>query len=50
MAAAAKHCPGNSMGAHSVVAFALINPERTDKLVLMCGGTGGVSSLPTRRW
>lgn len=34
---------GNSMGAHSAVAFALAYPEHTGKLVLMGGGTGGVS-------
>lgn len=39
------HIVGNSMGAHSAVAFALANPERVGKLVLMGGGTGGVSSL-----
>jgi len=36
---------GNSMGAHSAVAFALANPARTDKLVLMGGGTGGPSQF-----
>jgi 2-hydroxy-6-oxonona-2,4-dienedioate hydrolase len=36
---------GNSMGAHSAVAFALANPERTTKLVLMGGGTGGPSQF-----
>ena len=36
---------GNSMGAHSAVAFALANPTRTDKLVLMGGGTGGPSQF-----
>ncbi len=39
------HIIGNSMGAHSAVAFALANPERVGKLVLMGGGTGGVSPL-----
>jgi 2-hydroxy-6-oxonona-2,4-dienedioate hydrolase len=34
---------GNSMGAHSAVAFALANPQRVGKLVLMGGGTGGPS-------
>lgn len=34
---------GNSMGGHSAVAFALANPSRAGKLVLMGGGTGGVS-------
>lgn len=37
------HLIGNSMGAHSAVAFALDNPDRVGKLVLMGGGTGGVS-------
>ena len=37
------HLVGNSMGAHSAVAFALANPQRIGKLVLMGGGTGGVS-------
>ncbi len=37
------HILGNSMGGHSAVAFALANPERVGKLVLMGGGTGGVS-------
>ncbi|WP_042693873.1 alpha/beta fold hydrolase [Azospirillum sp. B506] len=37
------HIIGNSMGAHSAVAFALANPARVGKLVLMGGGTGGVS-------
>jgi 2-hydroxy-6-oxonona-2,4-dienedioate hydrolase len=36
---------GNSMGAHSAVAFALANPARTGKLVLMGGGTGGPSQF-----
>lgn len=39
------HLIGNSMGGHSAVAFALANPERIGKLVLMGGGTGGVSSF-----
>ena len=39
------HLVGNSMGAHSVIAFALAYPERAGKLVLMGGGTGGVSSF-----
>jgi len=39
------HIIGNSMGAHSTVAFALANPKRVGKLVLMGGGTGGVSSF-----
>jgi len=37
------HILGNSMGGHSAVAFALANPERVGKLVLMGGGTGGMS-------
>jgi len=37
------HIVGNSMGGHSTVAFALANPERVGKLVLMGGGTGGPS-------
>lgn len=32
---------GNSMGAHSVVAFTLEYPDLVDKLILMGGGTGG---------
>jgi 2-hydroxy-6-oxonona-2,4-dienedioate hydrolase len=39
------HLIGNSMGGHSAVAFALANPARTGKLILMGGGTGGVSSF-----
>lgn len=39
------HLVGNSMGGHSAVAFALANPKRVGKLVLMGGGTGGVSSF-----
>jgi 2-hydroxy-6-oxonona-2,4-dienedioate hydrolase len=39
------HLIGNSMGGHSAVAFALANPTRTGKLILMGGGTGGVSSF-----
>ncbi len=35
------HIVGNSMGGHSAVAFALSNPKRVNKLVLMGGGTGG---------
>lgn len=34
---------GNSMGGHSVVAFALNYPQQAGKLVLMGGGTGGIS-------
>ncbi|SEI65461.1 2-hydroxy-6-ketonona-2,4-dienedioate hydrolase [Azotobacter beijerinckii] len=37
------HLVGNSMGGHSAVAFALANPQRVGKLVLMGGGTGGAS-------
>lgn len=39
------HLIGNSMGGHSAVAFALANPGRVGKLVLMGGGTGGPSSF-----
>ena len=39
------HIVGNSMGGHSAVAFALSNPGRVDKLVLMGGGTGGPSQF-----
>jgi len=39
------HIIGNSMGAHSAVAFALANPDSTGKLVLMGGGTGGTSQF-----
>lgn len=39
------HLVGNSMGGHSVVAFALNNPDRIGKLVLMGGGTGGPSQF-----
>lgn len=39
------HVIGNSMGGHSAVAFALAWPERVGKLILMGGGTGGVSSF-----
>jgi 2-hydroxy-6-oxonona-2,4-dienedioate hydrolase len=39
------HLVGNSMGAHSAVAFALAHPHRVGKMVLMGGGTGGVSSF-----
>lgn len=39
------HVIGNSMGAHSAVGFALANPERVRKLVLMGGGTGGPSQF-----
>lgn len=36
---------GNSMGGHSAVAFALAQPQRVHKLVLMGGGTGGPSNF-----
>ncbi|ASW02624.1 alpha/beta fold hydrolase [Paraburkholderia aromaticivorans] len=39
------HIIGNSMGGHSAVAFALANPRRVGKLVLMGGGTGGPSQF-----
>lgn len=39
------HIIGNSMGGHSAVAFALANPQRVGKLVLMGGGTGGSSNF-----
>jgi 2-hydroxy-6-oxonona-2,4-dienedioate hydrolase len=39
------HVIGNSMGGHSAVAFALANPDRVGKLVLMGGGTGGPSQF-----
>jgi 2-hydroxy-6-oxonona-2,4-dienedioate hydrolase len=39
------HIIGNSMGGHSAVAFALANPPRVGKLVLMGGGTGGPSQF-----
>jgi 2-hydroxy-6-oxonona-2,4-dienedioate hydrolase len=42
------HLIGNSMGAHSAVAFALAHPQRVGRLVLMGGGTGGTSPfVPT---
>ena len=37
------HLIGNSMGGHSAVAFALANPQRVGKLVLMGGGASGAS-------
>lgn len=37
------HLLGNSMGGHSAMAFTLSWPERVGKLVLMGGGTGGMS-------
>lgn len=37
------HLIGNSMGAHTAVAFTLECPDYVDKLVLMGGGTGGGS-------
>lgn len=39
------HLIGNSMGGHSVTAFALANPTRIGKLVMMGGGTGGPSQF-----
>ena len=39
------HLVGTSMGAHSAVAFALQWPERTARIVLTSGGTGGRSSF-----
>lgn len=36
---------GNSMGAHSSVAFTLAYPSYADKLVLMGGGAGGINVL-----
>jgi 2-hydroxy-6-oxonona-2,4-dienedioate hydrolase len=39
------HIIGNSMGAHSTVAFALNHATRVGKLVLMGGGTGGPSQF-----
>ena len=39
------HIIGNSMGGHSAVAFALANPTRVGKLILMGGGTGGPSQF-----
>ena len=39
------HIIGNSMGGHSTVAFALANPTRVGKLILMGGGTGGPSQF-----
>lgn len=39
------HIVGNSMGAHSTVAFTLAYPARVGKLVLMGGGTGGPSQF-----
>lgn len=40
------HLIGNSMGAHSAVAFALAHPGRVGKLVLMGGGTSGSQFVP----
>lgn len=37
------HLIGNSMGGHSAVSFALSYPEDLGRLVLMGGGTGGIS-------
>lgn len=39
------HLIGNSMGGHSAVAFTLAYPDAVGRLVLMGGGTGGVSSF-----
>lgn len=39
------HLLGTSMGAHSAVAFTLLFPKRTSKLILVAGGTGGRSSF-----
>lgn len=39
------HLIGNSMGGHSATAFTLDNPERVAKLILMGGGTGGLSTF-----
>ncbi|MFM0147614.1 alpha/beta fold hydrolase [Paraburkholderia sp. RL18-085-BIA-A] len=39
------HIIGNSMGGHSAVAFAMANPSRVGKLILMGGGTGGPSQF-----
>lgn len=39
------HIIGNSMGAHSAVAFALHYLPRVEKLILMGGGTGGPSQF-----
>ncbi|MCI0152089.1 alpha/beta fold hydrolase [Paraburkholderia sediminicola] len=39
------HIIGNSMGGHAAVAFALANPSRVGKLILMGGGTGGPSQF-----
>lgn len=36
---------GNSMGGHSSVAFALTYPQSVDKLILMGGGTAGISAF-----
>lgn len=36
---------GNSMGGHSAMAFTLTWPQHVGKLVLMGGGTGGISSF-----
>lgn len=35
------HIVGNSMGAHSATQFAIDNPGRIDKLILIGGGNGG---------
>lgn len=43
LAIPAVHIIGNSMGGHSAVVFALRYPQSTQRLVLMGGGTGGLS-------
>lgn len=37
------HLVGNSMGGHNATAFALANPERVGRMIMMGGGTGGPS-------
>ena len=39
------HLVGNSMGGHGAMAFTLSWPQHVGKLVLMGGGTGGISSF-----
>ena len=41
------HLIGNSMGGHSATAFTLTHPGFVGKLILMGGGTGGVSPFTT---
>lgn len=43
------HLVGNSMGAHSATAFAIDNPGRIAKLVLIGGGNGGRSTFQAAR-